>query len=77
MQNEATPRFYRVKAVAELFDVSPSTIYRAIEAGQLAAIRIGSSVRVPASALALFQVECELNPADVAGLAADESGEVA
>ncbi|GAB3472293.1 helix-turn-helix domain-containing protein [Actinophytocola sediminis] len=77
MQVKGTPRYYRVKAVAEMFDVSPSTIYRAIEAGQLTAIRIGGSVRVPASAVALFELECALDETDVAGLSADESGEVA
>lgn len=55
-------RMYRVPAVAELLDVSPSTVYRAIESGALPALRIGSTVRVHGSALAAW-----LN---VAGLAA-------
>ncbi len=45
-------RMYRVSAVARLLDVSPSTVYRAIESGALAALRIGSTVRVHGSALA-------------------------
>lgn len=45
-------RMYRVSVVAELLDVSPSTVYRAIEAGTLPALRIGSTVRVHGSALA-------------------------
>lgn len=55
MQVEGTPRYYRVKAVAEMFDVSPSTVYRAIEAGELDAVRIGGSLRIPARAVAAFE----------------------
>lgn len=55
MHNEATPRYFRVKAVAERFDVSPSTIYRAIETGELAAVKIGGSLRVPAEAVHAFE----------------------
>lgn len=53
MQTQGT-RYYRVNALAEMFDVSPATIYRAIRNGQLDAVRIGGSVRVPKSALAGF-----------------------
>ncbi len=54
---------YRVKAVAEMFDVSTSTIYRAIEAGKLEALQIGSgssrgSVRIPEYALRTFEEAC-------------------
>lgn len=55
-------RLYRVKAVAEMFDVSVSTIYRAIEAGRLHALRIGTgrgAVRVPEDALGTFHAACE------------------
>jgi excisionase family DNA binding protein len=54
-------RLYRVRAVAEMFDVSVSTIYRAIEAGQLEALRFGTgkgAVRVPAAALEAFARAC-------------------
>jgi excisionase family DNA binding protein len=34
-------RLYRVKAIAELCEVSPNTIYRAIESGDLAAVKFG------------------------------------
>jgi excisionase family DNA binding protein len=56
-------RLYRVRAVAEMFDVSVSTIYRAIEAGQLDALRLGKgkgAVRIPAAALAAFADACAL-----------------
>jgi excisionase family DNA binding protein len=54
---------YRVKAVAEMFDVSVSTIYRAIEAGKLEALKIGAgagrgSVRIPDYALRIFEDAC-------------------
>jgi len=58
MQGEGT-RVYRVRAVAEMFDVSPSTIYRAISAGRLEAYKIGQGLlRVPEHALAVFTEEC-------------------
>lgn len=51
MQVEAN-RMYRVRMVARMFDVSAATIYRAIQAGQLKAVKIGSkAVRVPGSAV--------------------------
>lgn len=61
MQIQST-RMYRVKAVAELLDVHVATVYREIEAGKLAAVRIGSAgkraaVRVPGTALADYLTE--------------------
>jgi excisionase family DNA binding protein len=41
MQVERT-RLYRVRDVAEHFDVSVATIYRAIESGQLTALKLGT-----------------------------------
>lgn len=57
MQVDRT-RMYRVSTVAELLDVSPSTVYRAIESGALDALRIGSAVRVPGEALAGWLEQC-------------------
>jgi excisionase family DNA binding protein len=54
MQNEGT-RFYRVKAVAERYDVSLATIYRAIETGKLDALKIGVALRIPDYALTAFE----------------------
>ncbi|WP_245607392.1 helix-turn-helix domain-containing protein [Pseudonocardia spinosispora] len=62
MQSQVT-RMYRVKAVAEMFDVSVATIYRAIESGQLTALRIGGSkgaVRIPEYALKPFEDACAI-----------------
>jgi excisionase family DNA binding protein len=56
---------FRVRAVAERYDVSVSTIYRAIASGQLAALRVGSgkgAVRIPESALPAFEQACALAP---------------
>lgn len=80
MQDKAT-RMFRVKAVAEMYDVSVSTIYRAIQAGQLDAYRIGSgsgAIRITESALAVFEDECALKPSDMddVTIAADQAGEV-
>lgn len=69
MQVEGTPRYYRVKAIAEMYDVSPSTIYRAIEAGHLDALRIGTgkgAIRIPEYALGAFVESCVLEPGDAA-----------
>ncbi|MBP2321543.1 excisionase family DNA binding protein [Kibdelosporangium banguiense] len=54
-------RVYRVKAVAEMLDVSPSTIYRAIESGQLDAYKIGTgkgTLRIPGRAISAYLDEC-------------------
>jgi excisionase family DNA binding protein len=54
MQEQVT-RFHRVKAVAERYDVSPATIYRAIQAGELDALKIGGALRIPDYALTAFE----------------------
>jgi excisionase family DNA binding protein len=62
MQANGT-RLYRVKAVAEMFDVSVSTIYRAIESGALVALKLGTSkgtLRIPESALTAFEDACSV-----------------
>lgn len=41
----------RVPEVARILDVSESQVYRRIAAGDLPAVRIGASVRVPRRAL--------------------------
>lgn len=61
MQVERT-RLYRVRAVAELLDVSVATVYRAVESRSLRALRIGTgggAVRVPGSAIAEYVEACE------------------
>jgi len=58
-------RMLRVRAVADMFDVSVSTIYRAIEAGQLASLKIGSgkgAIRIPAHAVEAFAALCAGTP---------------
>lgn len=54
-------RMYRVKAVAEMFDVSVNTIYRAIESGKLEALKLGEgkgAVRVPGWSLNAYVDQC-------------------
>jgi excisionase family DNA binding protein len=61
MQVDGT-RMYRVRDVAEHFDVSVATIYRAIESGELAALRLGTglgAVRVLGSAVLAYAEACE------------------
>ncbi|WP_010308310.1 helix-turn-helix domain-containing protein [Saccharopolyspora spinosa] len=52
---------YRVKAVAEMFDVSVNTIYRAIESGDLDALKLGTgkgTIRIPGEALNIYLEKC-------------------
>ncbi|MGH3673471.1 MAG: helix-turn-helix transcriptional regulator [Pseudonocardiaceae bacterium] len=54
-------RLYRVKVVAGHFDVSISTIYRAIECGQLDALKLGTgkgALRVPGAAVLAYEQAC-------------------
>lgn len=69
MQFDST-RLYRVKAIAEALDVSPATIYRAVEAGKLTAYKIGAgngAIRIPGAAVPAYLEAC----------AHDAAGEVA
>nr|WP_124040167.1 helix-turn-helix domain-containing protein [Neoactinobaculum massilliense] len=45
------PRFYTVAEVAEFARVSRMTVYRMVHSGELPAVRVGGSYRVPASAV--------------------------
>lgn len=61
MQVERT-RLYRVRTVADSFDVSVATIYRAVESGALRAIRVGTgrgAVRIPGAAIEQYIAACE------------------
>ena len=52
------PQFYTVAEVAELTRVSRMTVYRMVHAGELPAVRFGSSYRVPKTAIdAMLGVE--------------------
>jgi len=44
-------QYYTVAEVAQMMRVSGMTIYRLIKAGELRALRVGHSYRVPAQAL--------------------------
>jgi excisionase family DNA binding protein len=76
MQSKGS-RMYRVKAVAQMLDVSPATIYRAIESGQLKALKLGTgagTLRIPEAALEAYMEACGQAAIESA---ADELGEVA
>lgn len=75
MQHEGT-RFFRVKAVAERYDVSVHTIYRAIKAGTLDAYKIGGAIRIPEQALTVFDEACA-EAGYAAFVVGDESPEAA
>ncbi|TCK22361.1 helix-turn-helix domain-containing protein [Pseudonocardia endophytica] len=44
-------RFRTVSEVADTMRVSPMTVYRLVKSGELAAVRVGRSVRIPARAV--------------------------
>lgn len=64
-------RMYRVSTIAQMLDVSASTIYRAIDSGALPAVRIGSTVRVTEAALSVWLAAAGLD------VATDATAEVA
>ena len=47
MAERLQPIMLRPREVAELLSLSRSEVYRLIERGEIPAVRIGSSVRVP------------------------------
>lgn len=51
MEAQPSPRFMTVNEVAEVMRVSKMTVYRLIHAGELPAIRVGRSFRVPQGAV--------------------------
>lgn len=51
MVSHSAPRFLTVAEVAEIMRVSKMTVYRLIHSGDLPAIRVGKSFRVPEAAL--------------------------
>ncbi|CAM3408477.1 helix-turn-helix domain-containing protein [Occultella aeris] len=51
MAEAEAPRFLTVAEVAELARVSRMTVYRMVHAGELPAIRVGKSYRVPQAAV--------------------------
>lgn len=51
MPKESGPRFVTVAEVADLMRVSKMTVYRMIHAGDIPAVRVGKSFRVPQSAV--------------------------
>lgn len=48
-------RYYRVDEVARYFSVCEQTVYRLIDVGDLKAIRLRGSIRVPAEELRQFE----------------------
>ncbi|USR79637.1 helix-turn-helix domain-containing protein [Arcanobacterium pinnipediorum] len=47
----STPQFFTVAEVADMTRVSRMTVYRMVHAGDLPAVRVGNSYRVPKSAV--------------------------
>lgn len=51
MAQQSPPRFVTVAEVADLMRVSKMTVYRMIHSGEIPAIRVGKSFRVPQQAV--------------------------
>lgn len=51
MVHQPAPRFMTVSEVADLMRVSKMTVYRLIHSGEMPAIRVGKSFRVPEAAV--------------------------
>ena len=51
MAEQQAPRFLTVAEVAELIRVSKMTVYRMVHAGEIPAVRVGRSFRVPQTAV--------------------------
>ena len=51
MAVESRPQFVTVAEVAQLMRVSKMTVYRMIHSGELPAMRVGKSFRVPQAAV--------------------------
>ena len=52
MEQQSAPRFMTVTEVADIIRVSKMTVYRLIHSGEMPAIRVGKSFRVPEAAVA-------------------------
>lgn len=51
MEQQSAPRFMTVSEVADIMRVSKMTVYRLIHSGEMPAIRVGKSFRVPEAAV--------------------------
>ncbi|QPK94038.1 helix-turn-helix domain-containing protein [Actinomyces sp. zg-332] len=51
MNFSSKPNLYTIAEVAELMRVSKMTVYRMVHSGDLPAIRVGKSYRIPVSAI--------------------------
>lgn len=57
-------RYLTVAEVAEVMRVSRMTVYRFVQRGDLPAVRVGRSYRVPADALDAYLAAAEVAPED-------------
>ncbi|WP_456545751.1 MULTISPECIES: helix-turn-helix domain-containing protein [unclassified Blastococcus] len=60
---DRTPRFLTVAEVAGIMRVSKMTVYRLVHGGELAAVRVGRSFRVPEPAVREYLAEARTDVA--------------
>lgn len=62
--NSSKPNLYTIAEVAQFMRVSKMTVYRMVHSGDLPAIRVGKSYRIPASVveqILAFENNCAEN----------------
>jgi len=64
MAGELDVRFLTVAEVAEIMRVSRMTVYRLVHSGELPAVRVGKSYRVPQKAVDDYLRDSFVEPAD-------------
>lgn len=63
-REQARARFLTVAEVAETMRVSKMTVYRLVHSGELPAVRVGRSFRVPREALDTYLRSAYIEPED-------------
>ena len=67
-------RFYRVDETSKIFDVSDKTVYRLLGSGELLALRIRGSIRIPRSEIERYIKEKYAEFAEKTGTDVDNYG---
>ncbi len=68
------PGLLTVKEVALAVRVSPATVYRLVQAGELGAVRVGRSIRVKAEDLRAFLESRRVVPEETGGKGRGQAG---
>lgn len=64
MVNDTEERFYTIYEASEIFSLSPQTIRKLIKSGQIKAIKLGHSYRIPYTSIYQLSLQHIFNPKD-------------